>query len=381
MTLSWVAVAALGEAAGYLTALQPATILLVALLAGRAADRIEPRRMMIAADLGRAAALACLVGGWMMLGYPPGWALVACVFALAAGHALFRPALQAAIPPLIADPARLPAANALLDSTDRIARLVGPGLVGLLGALLPPVHFVSLDIATFIVSAAAIAVIRRRRPWPGLPAPARIGSVADSLLQGLRAMRAQPILGFHLLVNTAPVTGIWTAIMFLAVPLMLGSTPQGLAGFGLVISAYGSTNLLATLLFGGMALPRRPGWLVFGADLVLGGGLAAMGVASLALPPDWRLAGLCAGAAFGAVGGPMADIPTAVLRQTRLALADQAAAMRAWLVAMNLGNLACLAAAPVVFAAIGVGAAVTAGGAVIVLCGVLGLLRHARTEG
>ena len=380
VALSWVAVASLGTQAGYLTALQPATILMVALFVGRAADRIEPRGMMVAADLLRAAVLAALVAAWIWRGQPPAWALVAAVLALAAGHALFRPALQAAIPPLVGHPSLLPATNALLDSTERIARLLGPGLVGLLGAALPAVHFVTFDIATFVLSAAAVSVIRLRRK---LARPALSGappSLRDSLLQGLRAVRGQPILMFALLCNSAPVAGIWWAAMFLAVPLVLGTTPRGLASFGLVISAYGSTNLLATLLFGGLALPRRPGWLLFGADVVLGGGIVAMGLAARLLPDAWLVPGLCAGAAFGAVGGPMADIPTAVLRQTRLALADQAAAMRAWLVATNLGTLVCLALAPLVFASFGVPAAMVAGGLIMTGCGVAGLLRHHATQ-
>lgn len=378
VALSWVAVQVLGTRAGYLTSLQPAVILAVAMLAGHWADRLAPRRLMIAADLGRAAVLVLLLAVWIGAGLPPAWTLVLAVLALAAGQALFRPALQAVLPPLAGDPALLPAANGLLETTDRIARLVGPGLVGLLAAVIPLVHYVTIDVASFLASALAVAATLRLRPLPVPPAPPR-GSVLSSMARGFRAMWSNPLLRFSLLI-AAPAPGIWYAVMFLGVPLLV-SRPggPGIAGFGAVMASYGFTNLLAALVIGGAPLPRRPGRLIFAADVVLGSGLAVLSLAPLLLPQGWMLAGMCAGAAIGAVGGPMSDIPIAVLRQTRLAIADQAAAMRALLVMWNGGTLIALIASPALFASLGVARAMVAGSAVIIACGLAGLVRHAAT--
>ncbi len=378
VALSWVAVQVLGTRAGYLTSAQPAVILIVAMLAGRWADRIVPRWLMIGADLGRALALACLLVFWLAVGRPPAWTLVLAVVGLAAGQALFRPALQAVLPRLTGDPALLPAANGLFETTDRIARLVGPGLVGIMAALIPVAHYVTVDIATFLISALAIAATMRLCPLPAPPPPPRRHWLT-TMLRGFRAMIERPMLGF-VLACAAPVSGIWFAVMFVAVPLLLeGPNRPGLAGFGLVMASYGSTNLLAALAIGGAPLPRHPGRLVFAADVVLGTGLVVLGLSPLLLTSRWILPGMCLGAAIGAIGGPMSDIPVAVLRQTRLALADQAAAMRATLVMWNFGTLVALAASPAVFAAIGVAEAVVAGSLVIVGCGTLGLLLHSRT--
>src|SRR5215469_4397068 len=70
VVLSWIAVGLFGTAAGYLAALQAAGTLLTALLAGRWADRIEPRRLMIGADLACAAMLLVLVAVWLARGGP-----------------------------------------------------------------------------------------------------------------------------------------------------------------------------------------------------------------------------------------------------------------------------------------------------------------------
>jgi DHA3 family macrolide efflux protein-like MFS transporter len=121
VVLSWIAVAVFSAAAGYLTALQAVIVLLTALGSGRWADRRAHRSVMIGADLTRAAALLVVVVAWLVVGRPAAWSLVLAVLVLAAGQALFRPALQATLPGLVADRTLLPATNGLLDSTDRLA--------------------------------------------------------------------------------------------------------------------------------------------------------------------------------------------------------------------------------------------------------------------
>ena len=378
VALAWIAVEALGAAAGYLTALQAATILAVALLAGRWADRRPHRRMMVAADLFRAATLLAVIAGWSLRGTPPAWSLVLAVLALAGGSALFRPALQATLPATVGDPAKLPAANALLDTTERIARLLGPGIVGLLSTLLPLGHFVTLAAATFAGSAGAGAGIGRLRPVAASSPPARETMLA-SVARGFTAMRRHRVLGYALL--TGPLlSGVWNGTMFFGLPLLIAATGRrgsdGLAAYGLVIACYGSTNLVTTLVVGGWGMPEHPALRVFGADALYGLGVLGMGGAALLLPPAWVLPGICTAAAVGAINGPLADIPLAVLRQTRLAASDQAAAMRAILVATNLGTLLALLAAPSGLRAIGVAPAFVLAGAACIAAGMLGALRH-----
>lgn len=374
VALSWIAVQVMGRDAGYLTAVQPASVLIVALVAGHWADRVPHRGLMIGADLCRAGVLLGLIALWLARGAPPIWALVGTVVVLAAGQALFRPAVQALLPRLVGDASLLPAANGLLETTERIARLVGPGLVGMLAVFVPMVHYVSIDVATFVASALAVLGTMRLRPLPGMGArPPAMGLA--SMWHGFAVMARHPVLALSLLFGV-PGAGIWYAVLFLAVPLLLTHMPgHGLPDFGLVLASYGLGNIGGALFIGGTPMPRRAGRMVFAADLVLGGGLAAIGAAYLLLPGPWVLPGFCVAAAFSSVGGPMSDIPVAVLRQTRLRPEDQAAAMRATLVSWNVGILIALAGAPLLFGAVGVAPAVLGGGLVIVACGVAGLLR------
>jgi MFS family permease len=384
VVLSWVAVIAFGTAAGYLAVLQGAVGLAVALLLGHLADRFAPLPVMAATLLLRAAALGLVAGTWLVAGQPVGWVLVAAVVLMATGMAVFRPAVQAALPGLAREAAMLPPANALLDTTDRIARLLGPGLLSLVAGVVPLVAFVGLEMGFFLAAALVAAGLSRRFPQAA-PATRREGAMA-SVARGFGAVRRHRLL-FTLLLMTAPMNGAWYAALFLGTPLLIETAGiriaggSGLAAFGLVIAAYGGANLAATLVVGNLGLPRRPALMIFLGYFVLGAGIVAMGLAALALPAAWLLPGLLAGAALSGAGAPMMDVPTATVRQTELARGDLPAAVRAFMVVNNLGMLAVLALAPTVFNLLGVAPSIALCGAVIVVQGVYGLARRVPSSG
>lgn len=378
VVLSWVAVGAFGAAAGYLAVLQGAIAIAVVMGLGHLADGVAPLRLMGATLLLRAAALGAVVAAWLWAGQPVGWVLVLAVAVLAAGMALFRPALQGALPGLARDPTLLAPANALLDTTDRIARLLGPGLLGLVAGLVPLAAVVGLEMAAFVAAAVVVAGLARR--FPVAPARAEREGMVTAVARGFAAVRRHRLL-FLLLLMTAPMNGAWYAAMFLGTPLIIEAAGlragggSGLAAFGLVFATYGGANLAATLVVGNLAQPRRPGVLILWGYAVLGAGIVGMGVAALVLPADWLLLGLLAGAALSGAGAPMMDVPTATLRQTALARADIPAAVRAFMVVNFLGLLGVLAVAPMVFERVGAGMGVALCGGVITLQGVWTLAR------
>jgi MFS family permease len=372
----WVAVGLLGAWAGYLPALGAVMVLVTALLGGRWADRYEPRGMMIAADLIRAGALILAVIEWGIRGSISAVTLVGLTVILGAGQAVFRPALQGMLAPLVGAAERLPAANALLDTTDRIARLLGPGLVAMLGGLLATQHFFSLDAASFLASAAALMLIGRLRRLPSLRRPGPREPLVAAVLRGFRAVAGHKVLRAEMQVSGA-LNGAWYAIMFLGVPLAIAHRGgAGLGAYGLVISAYGSTNLLATLLIGNRRMPANPGRMAFAGNLVLGVGLMGMAlVAAAPLGPGLTTLGFAASACAGAVGGPMHDVPVAVLRQTELARGDIPAAMRASLVVNNVGVLLAMAIAPVGYSVLPVSGVMGACAGLISAIGAVGVVR------
>jgi MFS family permease len=381
VALSWIAVGVFGAAAGYLGALQAAVVLLTALGCGHWADRRRHRTVMVVADSVCAAVLLLVAGVWIWTRHPPAWGLVLAVVAIAAGQAFFRPALQATLPVLVTDRTLLPAANALLDTTSRIARLLGPGLVALLAAWLPLEHFLTLDAATFAASALAILLIGRLRVLPHTPRDT-MESVGAAIARGFRVMRQNALLGYFL-GSTFVINAAWYVALFLGVPLAVtqlgvrGPGGSGLSAYGLVISAYGCTNLLATLVVGNLTLPMRPGVRMFSGTMIVGTGIALLGVAIAApIPLPLRLPCFMAASALAAIGGPMSDVTIATVRHIVLEIPDLAAAMRAYMVMNNLGQVVGMVLAPELFRTVGVAGAVAICGAAILLTGVTGMLRH-----
>ncbi|HTW29566.1 MAG TPA: MFS transporter [Acetobacteraceae bacterium] len=383
VALTWIAVQVFGAAAGYLNALGAACVLLTALLAGHWADGWEQRRAMIGADLVRAAVLAVVVAAWAAIGHPPATGLIIAVAVLAGGQAVFRPALQRLLPALTPDREMLPAANALFDATDRIARLLGPGLVGLLAAFLPAMHFLSLDAASFVLSAAALLAIGRLRALPALRRAGVDGRGLRGIGRGFAVLHRHRLLGFCLWTGGV-VIGTWFAAFFLALPLLIarhgieGPGGSGLGAYGLVLSAYGCTNLLSNLAIGGRQLPAHPAPLIFTGTVVLGTGTLVVALAAaLPVPPGWLLPALVLGAGVSAIGGPMEDIPLAVLRQTELPLGDVPAAMRAVLVVNNAGLLVAMAVAPPLLQMLPLGVVVAGCALAMIAVGVAGFIRFA----
>jgi cytochrome c biogenesis protein CcdA len=123
-------------------------------------------------------------------------------------------------------------------------------------------------------------------------------------------------------------------------------------------------------------LPARPQFQMFYGNIHFGCGVLLLAAANL-LPVEWRLAGFAAAAALAAMGGPMQDIPTAVLRQTRLAAIDRPAAMRAYMAACSLGILVAMLLTPMAITFFGVTRVIVAGSAVYLAVAVIGLVRFA----
>ena len=368
VALTWIAVGVLGPAAGYLTALQSACILLSVLFAGRWLDRWDQRRTLIADYLVEAAALALAVAAWTVAGGASPALLVLAVIVLSVGIGITRPAVQAVLPELLPDRAQLPAANALIDSTERIARLAGPLIVGILAGVLPEKYFLTLDAASFALAALAAAML----PARGNPASAQRGRVMDAMLRGIAAVRRDKLL--HDCWAVAGIAnGAWIVTFYLCVPLAIdhaaatGFGGSGLGAFGLVIACYGATNFAALLIVGNREMPPRPEHQIIAAKFVMMAGMIVVALTAWLAPPALLLPGFMLGALISAPGGPMVDVPVAVMRQTRLGPAEVAPAVRAFIANNQVGNIVGLLAAPLLIRALGIGsvaglcAAMTAG--------------------
>jgi len=347
VALGWVAVGLFGAAAGYLGATRAGIIMLAVMFGGGLADRWNRQRTMIAADLVRALVLAVLVIAWALTGAPSAWLLALAVVVLSLAEGFFNPALQTILPVLAPERDLLVATNGLMDSTDRLARLIGPGLVAMLGVVVAPIHLFGLDAASFAVSALAVASLTI--PAGSAPLPAIRTGLAAGFVTGVRALRRHRPLAFGF--DTAGLmNGAWYATFFLAIPLLIAESDRdgaGLGRYGMVIACYGVSNLAGNIWVGSRGLPARPGRQMLVGTAITGAGMLAVALVGLLdMSASAQGLAIAAASALSGFGGPLRDIPNVALRQMLVARTGIAGATRAYLVNSYAGMLLTLLMAP-----------------------------------
>jgi MFS family permease len=154
-----------GHAVAFYALARHVPLFLFGPLAGVVVDRVDRRRVMIAADLVRAfLALGFLLAGRVAT-LPVIYIVGASLFAVSA---FFNAAKRAALPNLVAGPAQLLSANSLSASTTAATIAVGSALGGLVATFAGRDIVFILNAATFLVSVWMIRRIRgatqRREP-------------------------------------------------------------------------------------------------------------------------------------------------------------------------------------------------------------------------
>ena len=272
--------------AGLLAFGRSAAWFVLSLPAGAIVDRIDRRRLMIACDLGSAAALATIVaalaGGWLTYGQLVGVALVQGVFAV-----FFNVAEVGAVRHLVDDD-ELPNAVAQNTARDSAAWLAGPPLGGVLYAVRRFLPFAA-DVASYLVSAAMLLSIRKDFHEAREPRRWSARAYGRDIHEGVAWLARQPFLRTAtLLVGGANfVSNAISLLLVVVVRERGGSAPEiglmmSFAAVGSVLGAIAATRLhrLVTPRAIVVAYP----WL----------GAAAALIMALRLPP------LALGAVYGA---------------------------------------------------------------------------------
>jgi MFS family permease len=199
---------------------------------GALADRLSRRRLAIAAELIRAAAFTALALSGSFAA-TVGFALLAGV-----GTALFRPAVNAALPNLVA-PEERSKATALYGALLSTGFTLGPALCGLLLLLLGSAEFVLLtNGATFIVSAALLARVPLDTARPTQREGTGDSSSRSSARDGLRYAVRERRVGAVVLIGA--MTALCGAVINVAEPLLAtGPLHAGRSGFSILVAAYG----------------------------------------------------------------------------------------------------------------------------------------------
>src|SRR5665213_843991 len=145
---------------GIVFAAQTIPLVLFVLIGGVWADRLPRQFMMLASDGVRALAQG-LSAVLLLSGSAHIWELAVLQAVYGAAEAFFGPASVAIVPQTV-DERDLQPANALLGLSGNLADVLGPALAGVIVATAGPGWGLATDAATFVASAAFLALMRPR---------------------------------------------------------------------------------------------------------------------------------------------------------------------------------------------------------------------------
>ncbi|WP_214412850.1 MFS transporter [Sphaerisporangium fuscum] len=252
---------------GYVMAARIVPMVVFMLAAGVVADRIGPRRVMVASD-----ALRCLsqsaLAALLLSGRPSMWAFVALVALWGTGEAFYMPARGALIPRLAAGggsyEGRLRDANALSGLAQSTASVAGPALAGLAVAAVGSGAVVALDAVTYAASAVALVMLRLRGHAGGGRAPGRAEGAEGRRGQGWRALgegwrefRSRTWLWVTTLQFTLFNMLVWAPFLVLG-PVAAHERLGGARDWGVIMAFYGAGAVAGGVAMVGGRVPRRP---------------------------------------------------------------------------------------------------------------------------
>jgi MFS transporter, DHA3 family, macrolide efflux protein len=364
----WLAAGLAGADASLLVTAQAAAIVAVSLLAGPVVEALPRRILLIGSDLLSVAASVAVVGVALSSGLTFAVLLLAGVL-LAALGAIARPIFLSSIPALAPD--RIREVNGLFDSTVRLAQAAGPVLAAAALKVMPAIHLLTANAASFLASAAAIALVGRR--LDRAPGPAAVGSreVLRRLNRGVAAANGCPGV-WSVLVATSVRGGAYALGYTVAVPVLFAQQPGGggLAAVALIFGAGAAAELISTPLLV-LTHPARPLRRLFQGYVLIGASLAAMGLAAAALPPAWRLPAMAATAILMGVGNSISTLQITTFFATRLPGDDYAAVLRLRMVTIIGSMMLTTAAGPWILPTLGIAPTIIACGVVATVAGLI----------
>lgn len=282
MALAWAA-ARTGNASQTGLVLAAGSIPRAVLLLGGGvlADRLGPRRVVVAGDAARCLVILALAGT-LLLTAPTVWMLIAVALVFGAVDALFLPAVGA-LPPRITAASQLARVQGMRGLASRTANVVGAPLGGVAVALGGPVLAFAAAGVLFAVSLPLLLAVRLRPlPAPETATPAQ--TAWRELADGLRHIRRHPVLGPLML--TVAVTELgFVGPLNLGLILLSDERGWGASGMGWVVAAFGAGAGASALLLAVRGRVPRAG-LVMCLTVLVG----AVAIAALAYVPSVPLA-------------------------------------------------------------------------------------------
>jgi len=226
------------------------------LVGGAVSDRFDRRKVMLAADLVRMAAVTAL-GLLSVYGHIQIWHMMVLAAIYGAGTAFFGPAFDAIVPDLVPED-ELPQANSL-DQFVRPAafRMLGPALGGWLIAAFGgrAGDAFLIDGFTFAISIACLLLMRsgRRHVEEGEEPTSMLGEIKE----GFTYVRTQVWLWGTFLAATLAYLIFWGPAEVLLPYIVKEEMGRSAGELGLIFAMGGIGAMFAAVVMGNREMPRR----------------------------------------------------------------------------------------------------------------------------
>jgi MFS family permease len=228
------------------------TLPFVALLlfGGVWADRLPRQKIMIAADLTRAA-LHAILAALILGGAVPIWALVAIEACFGAAQAFFQPAYSGLVPQTVPEPL-IQEARALTESMANLAFMLGPALATALVLGVGAGETFAFDAATFVLSAALLTRVHPRPRGESQQSQ----PVLAALREGWSEVRSRPWVWATIAAFTGTVLCVF-ALWYSLAPGISRSLYGSVGVFG-VLESLAGVGAVAGALVGMRWRPEHP---------------------------------------------------------------------------------------------------------------------------
>ena len=257
---------------GLLGLVELVPLVVVALLGGTLADRMDRRRLLLVSQVVQAGTSLCLVIG-AAAGSPPIGVLYLIAAVASGASAVDRPTRAAMVPALVG-PERLRSAISFNYGLVQVAMVVGPAMGGIIIAAGGLTWAYAVDVATFLAMIAAVWAIAS----PPRPAVEPGASFLSAVRDGIRfAGRSGELMGSFAIDILAMTFGMPRALFPALALTVYDAGPEGV---GILYAAVSAGAVVAAFSTGWMIHARRLGRIVVFAVLVWGVGIACLGLTS-----------------------------------------------------------------------------------------------------
>jgi DHA3 family macrolide efflux protein-like MFS transporter len=226
------------------------------------------------------------------------WELALISFSIAALRTIEAPALNRQLPSL-APAADLQGINAVLDNTKRVARLVGPLLIGWTKSFVPVVGFYLIAALAYWMMALATGGFSLRIA-PAARPPRPRASMLGEMRESLAVLDGKPVLRYPIFLSAAYTVAHASCYWVFIPRVLLDGIGSGLGSYSLIVTGFAAGGLVGNLLISSAPIRKKAALAAAGMSLA---GLAFFGMGAVT-----GIRGAFWISILGGVSFPMMDI-------------------------------------------------------------------------